>query len=108
MPVRTPIEFIMARCIKEEVKAFLTYSTDEATKKRKEDARSWLFDDKHQDPEDPLSLQNICTTLQKPKDVLRAEVSRAERMRLTFKEYINFKLYGKQPPPKRTPVKAKG
>lgn len=96
MEIRTNYQLILIKCLREEIKAFLTYTNDKETKKNRVLAFNWIFNDDY-NPENEFSCQRICKALHKDINVLRKNVAFARNQRWNLDEYMNYSLYGKDP-----------
>jgi hypothetical protein len=104
----TRYHVLIIKCLKEEIKAFLTY--EEKTAKLKEEARSWIFDDEYNKGGE-FSCRRICEALNEKIGTLRVNVMFAEKKGWTLDQYMSYSLYGHEPEEKPNdkdkPIKAK-
>lgn len=87
---------LLIKCLKEEIKAYLTYSDKKEAVKNKEMARDWLFDDDYESGNE-FSCPRICKALGKDINTMRLNVLFAEKKQWSLDEYMQYTLYGVAP-----------
>jgi len=87
----------MVRCIKDEVKVFLSRNKSKNALKLKREANEWLFEDDNQGegPESLFTLSYICRHFSQNINKLRSKILLAEKLKLTMYQYIDYSASGK-------------
>jgi len=87
----TNYQSLLIRCLKDEIKAYLSKAKTETAKEQKELARAWIFDDDYE-PDSEFSCRRICEVLGHNITTLRMNVLFAEKKGMTLMQFINFRM----------------
>ena len=96
MEIVTNYQKMLIKCLKEEIRAFLTYSDNEKEANLREMAKDWLFNDEY-NLGGEFSCIRICKNLGKNIETLRMNVLFAKGKQWTLEDYMDYTLYGEAP-----------